>query len=236
MTGPLCAQSYRVTGQIWWRDDDATAPTPALDRLLNMSAELDLPVHIAVIPKAATPELAEIAAATRLMVPVVHGWAHENLAPSGAKKAEFGHPDARAGAKTEAALARMRQLFGPDVLAMFVPPWNRINATVASGLAAQGYVALSTFTPRKRERCAGLTQINTHVDPIAWRSGGGLVPPEALIAKTVTLLQDRREGRADCTEPLGFLTHHLVHDEAIWDFARGFLAELLDGGAKPSHF
>lgn len=221
---------------IWWRDDDATAPTPALHRLLGMSAELDLPVHIAVIPNGATPDLAEIAAATPLMVPVVHGWAHENLAPSGAKKAEFGHPHADAGAKTEAALARMRQLFGPDMLAMFVPPWNRIDATVTSGLAAQGYVALSTFTPRKCERCAGLAQINTHVDPIAWRSGGGLVSPEALIAKTVTLLQDRREGRADCTEPLGFLTHHLVHDEAIWDFSRGFLAELLDGGAKPSHF
>ncbi|MEX3314101.1 polysaccharide deacetylase [Sulfitobacter sp. PS-8MA] len=219
----------------WWRDDDATAPTPALHRLLKLSAELDLPVHIAVIPKTASPDLAEIAGATPLMVPIVHGWAHENRAPEGAKRAEFGHPDADAAAKTEAALRHMRQLFGRDMLAMFVPPWNRIDPSVTSGLAAQGYRALSTFTPRKARRCAGLVQINTHIDPIAWRAGGGLMPPEAIIAKTIMLLQDRRSGRADCTEPLGFLSHHLVQDAAIWDFARGFLSELLDGGAEARH-
>lgn len=230
---------YRADGlrlPIWWRDDDATAPTPALHRLLGISEEIGLPVHIAVIPKTATPALAEIAKDRHSMIPVVHGWAHENLAPEGAKKAEFGHPHPDASTKTQAGLARMRQLFGPDMLAMFVPPWNRISAELTAGLAAQGYVALSTFTSRRARRVAGLVQINTHVDPIAWRAGGGLVAPDELIAKAVVLLQDRRAGRADDTEPLGFLSHHLVHDKAIWDFSRGFLTELLEGGAKPCDF
>jgi hypothetical protein len=29
------------------------------------------------------------------------------------------------------------------------------------------------------------------------------------------------------------LTHHLVHDAAIWEFTRACLSELLDGGAQP---
>ena len=43
---------------IWWRDDDAIAPTPALDRLAALAEDLSLPVHIAVIPKHAEPALA----------------------------------------------------------------------------------------------------------------------------------------------------------------------------------
>jgi len=33
---------------------------------------------------------------------------------------------------------------------------------------------------------------------------------------------------------LGFLTHHLVHDEDIWGFTHACLARLLDGGAVPA--
>jgi hypothetical protein len=54
-----------------------------------------------------------------------------------------------------------------------------------------------------------------------------------LIAGIVKLLEDRRLGRTDTTEPLGFLTHHLVHDDAIWGFTERCLSVLLEGGAKP---
>jgi len=93
-----------------------------------------------------------------------------------------------------------------------------------------GYRILSTATPRNAIWAApGLEQINTHLDPIDWRGSRGLVPPEDLIAQTVNLMRDRREGHADNSEPFGVLTHHLVHDPDIWAFTQDMLPRLLDG-------
>lgn len=217
---------------LWWRDDDAVAPTSALDRLLDMGSRLGLPVHLAVIPAKATTALPPHIVGTKT-VPLVHGWTHENHAPAGAKKAEFGHPRDAAVEETASALDRMQTLFGDQLLPMFVPPWNRIADTVAASLAEQGYRALSTFTPRPTRRTSGLAQINTHIDPIHWRGGGGLVDPAQIITGIVQNLRARWMGEADAREPLGFLSHHLVHDDAIWDFTHACLGELLDGGATP---
>ena len=74
---------------IWWRDDDAIAPTPALDRLAALAEDLSLPVHIAVIPKHADPALAAYSKDRPLIRPLVHGWQHISHAPDGAKKAEM---------------------------------------------------------------------------------------------------------------------------------------------------
>lgn len=43
---------------LWWRDDDATRVTPALVRLLDLSARHGIPVALAVIPRDADGELA----------------------------------------------------------------------------------------------------------------------------------------------------------------------------------
>lgn len=218
---------------IWWRDDDAVAATDALARLGALSEKVGVPVHLAVIPKLAEPSLVAACQGTRL-VPMVHGWAHQNHAPLLAKKAEFGHPREALRSDAEAGLARMTALFGDKVLKVFVPPWNRMDARLVGALAEIGYLGLSTFTPRKTRLAApGLVQINTHIDPIHWRGGGGLVPVETLVAQIAALLKNRREGRADASEPLGLLTHHLVHDAGIWAFTESCLQILLDGGARP---
>lgn len=225
-------RSEARTLPLWWRDDDAIADTPAFQRLMALAQDLALPTHVAVIPKLTEQSLVTACAATPWAVPVVHGWAHENHAPEGQKKAEFGFPRVQAVAETQSAITHLRALFGAKLLPIFVPPWNRIDAGIVATLADQGYVALSTYTPRSNRLAApGLVQVNTHMDPIHWRGGGGLVPPEEQIAALVKLLTDRREGRSDAAEPLGFLTHHLVHDDAIWDFTRACLSTLLDGGA-----
>ena len=44
---------------IWWRDDDAVRPGPALDRLLELSSRHDVPLALAVIPAAAEAPLAQ---------------------------------------------------------------------------------------------------------------------------------------------------------------------------------
>ncbi|NOD30903.1 polysaccharide deacetylase family protein [Ruegeria atlantica] len=219
---------------VWWRDDDAIAPTPQLDRLSELADKLGLPVHLAVIPRDATPALAEYVAARASLVPVVHGWAHTNHAPRGEKKAEFrlDRPLDVMVTDAQAGMARLRSVFGDNMRQMFVPPWNRIAPEMAKQLPKLGYCILSTATPRKSRLAApGLEQINTHLDPIDWRGSRGLISPEALIAQTVGLLRDRREGRSDNTEPFGILTHHLVHDRGIWAFTEALLNKLLSGPA-----
>lgn len=219
---------------LWWRDDDAIRDTGAFRQLISLAEDLALPVHVAVIPKHAEPSLVPLFDRTRWAIAMVHGWAHENHAPVGQKRAEFGQPRATAGSETAAGLARLQGMFGGNLLPVFVPPWNRIDPGIVASLPGQGYTALSSYTPRTARLAApGLVQINTHMDPIHWRGGGGLMPPETQIAALVHLLADRRSGITDATEPLGFLTHHLVHDGPLWDFTRACLSELLSGGAQP---
>lgn len=217
---------------VWWRDDDAVADTPALRRLSAMAAAAGLPVHVAVIPEGAGPSLAQAVAGADNLIVLVHGLAHRNHAGTGEKKAEFGahrplpalEADAQDGIKTLAAL------FGPALAPVFVPPWNRIAPALLPRLPALGYRAVSTFGPRASARAApGLRQVNTHVDPIDWRGTRGLADPGMVIARLVAHLQDRREGRADSAEPLGLLTHHLVHDAEIWSFCEDLAAVLSDG-------
>lgn len=217
---------------LWWRDDDAIAPTPQLDRLSELAEKLGLPVHLAVIPRDATPALAEYVAGRASLVPVVHGWAHTNHAPTGEKKAEFrlDRPLEVMVTDAQAGMERLDALFGQYVRPVFVPPWNRIAPELAEQLPKLGYRILSTATPRTSRLAApGLEQINTHLDPIDWRGSRGLISPNALIAQTVGLLRNRREGHSDNTEPFGILTHHLVHDQGIWAFTEALLSKLLSG-------
>lgn len=221
---------------IWWRDDDAIAVTPALERLHELAQKLGLPAHLAVIPKLAEADLARYVRTSALLVPLVHGWQHQNHAPEGAKKAEFNHPRAHAEKELYDALSVSQSLFGGDLLPVFVPPWNRVSKVLVDKLEGFGYQALSTYGAREMNgKNNALTHINTHIDPIDWRGTRGLVDPDRIIAKLVNTVEARRTGAQDPTEPLGLLTHHLVHDDAIWSFCHALLQELLDAGATPCH-
>ncbi|WP_412553104.1 polysaccharide deacetylase family protein [Shimia sp. MIT1388] len=227
---------WRASGfelPLWWRDDDAVAPTEALDQLALLSTATEVPVHLAIIPNDATEALARDL--PECFVPVVHGWAHVSHTPEGVKNAEFGagRPASLALADASQGLARLCALFGDRVAPMFVPPWNRIAPDVVAGLAEAGFDAVSTYNPRTATMAApGVAQINTHIDPIFWRGHRGLVDAETLMSQVVTLLQDRRAGHTDNHEPLGYLTHHLVHDTDIWEFSRQFLQEICEGPVR----
>ena len=220
----------------WWRDDDAIEPTDALQKLSDLANASGIPVHLAVIPRYATDALGQIVRQTTDLIPVVHGWAHENHAPPDLKKAEFGATrDIEASrADLERSLACLKDLFADRLAPMFVPPWNRIDPALMTPLAEAGYNAISTYLPRREPDAApGLAQINTHLDPIFWRGTRGLVAPDDLVALTVALLKDRRRAITDNSEPFGYLTHHLVHDADIWEFSRQFLQEMSDGPMRP---
>ena len=236
---PLATElaAWRRAGKalpLWWRDDDATRTGPRLRKLTALSEQIELPVHLAIVPQRLEPSLVSFVKGHASVIPLVHGYQHENRAREGQKKAEFGqaHPDNEERARQ--GLALLRDAFGDRLVPVFVPPWNRIAPETVQALAGLGYSGLSTYTARPaREAAPGLVQINTHLDPIDWRGGGGLVDPDVLITRVVDQLRDRREGKADAAEPFGLLTHHIVHDAPIWQFSESFLSRMLDGGAVP---
>lgn len=225
-----------LTLPLWWRDDDAVEPTPQLDRLYALSQDLGLPVHVAVIPEPAQPSLAAYMTARTTLIPLAHGWAHRNHQPGHVKRAEFGDGRPAGVALADATLgkARLDHLFGEELRPVFVPPWNRISDEVVAGLSALGFHILSTSEPRNtRDAAPGLEQVNTHLDVIDWRGTRSAVARQTLVARLTAHLADRREGRGDNDEPYGILTHHLVHDEAIWQVTHEILKRLMAGPVRP---
>ncbi|MDJ0943419.1 MAG: polysaccharide deacetylase family protein [Kiloniellales bacterium] len=225
------AEGRRAT--LWWRDDDAVRPGPALDRLLALCGRHRAPLSLAVIPAAAEPALAHSLAGRQhdeLTVAVLqHGYAHRNHEPKDRKKCELG--PARPAAALRAELAegreRLRALFGSRALPVLVPPWNRIAAELLPALPDLGFCGLSTHTARAAARPApGLLQVNCHLDPIRWKPDRGFLGEDAALDLLCGHLAARRESRADPQEPSGILTHHAVHGEALWRFLDRLLGAL----------
>jgi len=211
----------------WWRDDDAVAPTAALDRLLALGPQ---PLALAVIPANLDPALPAHLSGRRVDV-LQHGYAHRNHEPPEQKKAELG--EARpAGAVLEelrAGWQRLAAAFADRALPVLVPPWNRITTPLIRDLPDWGYQGLSTYGPRQpfpflpgESGRSEVRQANTHVDIIDWQ-GRCFRGAPAVIDRVLDHLRARREGRVDAAEPTGLLTHHLAMDDAAFDFTAEFL-------------
>lgn len=203
--------------EFWWRDDDATRPDPALDRLLALAERARAPLALAVIPGAAE---AGIFAAMGPMVSVIqHGGDHRNRAAAGAKKTEFpaGGEAGEAIARLAAGRERLEALAGARMVAALAPPWNRIDEALLPRLAGAGLRGLSRYGARGAP-VTGLVQVNTHADIIDWRGSRGFAGEAVALGLAVRHLAARRRGSADPGEATGWLTHHACHDEAAWTF------------------
>lgn len=219
----LWADSGRVA-RFWLRDDDAVEPTPALERLVGLTAARNLPATLAVIPEHTGAALAERLATAPTLSVAVHGWSHRSYSPAGEKKQELGlhRPLKDVLDELSAGLARLRALYTDRHVSMLVPPWNRIAPEIAAELPELGYGSLSTFGA---EKPASIHLINTHVDLMDWHGARGGRDDESLLAEIIVRLKALRGGDG----VMGFLTHHLVHDEKAWTF----LTRLID--AVQSH-
>ncbi|SOC35540.1 hypothetical protein SAMN05892877_101407 [Rhizobium subbaraonis] len=197
----------------WLRDDDAVEPTPALERLLALTANHSVPLALAVIPAFTGEALAERLLPARHVEVTVHGWSHENFAPAGEKKQELGahRPADHVLASLEQGFVRLRQLHGPRLTPVLVPPWNRIDPALIPSLGGIGLQALSVFGPEKDR---GLPAVNTHVDVMDWHGTRGGRDTGTLALEMAARLRQVEAGEGT----LGLLTHHLVHDEAVWTF------------------
>lgn len=215
------AGERNITIPLLWRDDDAVTATPALDRLLGLAKAHAVALLLAAIPAGIEPALARRLERAPDVSVAVHGLAHRNHAPPGAKPAEFGadRPLAECVADAAAGLRIARERV-PDahLLPIFVPPWNRFAPALAAALPDLGYRGLSAV-PGPPIR--GLCRVDATLDPIAWRGSRSLRDPETMIGSLAEDITRRPE------RPIGLLTHHLVHDEAVWDFVDALLTMLL---------
>lgn len=204
----------------WLRDDDAVAPTPALTQLLDLSARHSVPVALAVIPETTGQPLAEYLGNRPLVTVAVHGWSHSNFAGDGEKKQELGphRPIEVVTAELTAGLTRLEALHAGRFVPVLVPPWNRIAPSLVDILSGLGYCALSVFGAEKE---GSLPMINTHVDLMDWHGTRGARDHTALIDDIVRRLQVMFDGGGS----MGFLTHHLVHDESAWQFIEALFAQ-----------
>lgn len=212
-----------LPARLWLRDDDAVEPTNQLEQLVDMTAQFDVPLTIAVIPDCATKALATYVAKHPNVSVALHGYSHTNHAPSDQKKCELGLHRNKQVVLDELAHGRIKleQMFNEHFINMLVPPWNRIDEQLVPELSALGLTSLSTFGWDNFSANAKLAQYNTHVDIIDWKGTRGGRPLDELIEELANSL---KEARSRAGAPVGILSHHLVHDAAAWDF----LQELFD--------
>lgn len=209
------------TATLWWRDDDATRVTPALERLLTIAAEHDIPVCLAVIPQQAQPDLQSLLERAPGTEVAVHGFSHQNHAGPEEKKCELAESRPLSDMISQLAegLDALTKLAEDRTLPVLVPPWNRVASLLIPELHALGFRGLSTYGERRSEEPAtGLTQMNCHVDPIDWRGSRDFIGTPATLDMFVRHLSRRRAGDADASEPTGLLTHHAVWTSEAFSF------------------
>lgn len=214
----------------WWRDDDAGTPTPEIVRLVDLSSAAEIPLALAVVPEDAQPALFHLLHA-RVAV-LQHGTDHRNRASPGEKKTEFpaSENEDLALGRLAAARKQLASMAGAWLLPVLAPPWNRLRGSLAARLPEAGLLGLSAYGPRPAAQPApGLTQVNTHIDIIAWQASRRFAGEEqalGLACAQLALMSD---------EPIGVLTHHAVHDAACWTFLERLFDASRRGGAGWAH-
>lgn len=217
----------------FWRDDDAISDTPALRTLISLSNRYGIPLALAVIPRDFDDTLCSLLKNEQLITVLQHGWAHQNHEPKGALKAELGEtpPLTETLERLIEGRRRLEEGFGGKFLPVLVPPWNRISADV---LEARNQVALPGVSVYRRRKTKQNHTVNTQLDVIGWRMGRKFIGEKRAFRRLLVEAERRCQGHA---EPIGLLTHHLVHDQETRDFLELLLKILSEhpGAEFPGH-
>lgn len=232
------AQGLRA--RVWVRDDDACEVTPQLERLAGLAGRGALEIGLAVIPSRVTQGLVRfLDGGGARFVAMCHGWSHANYGSS-EKPGEFGAERPLDVMKADAV--RACRAFGVHFSgqpAIFVPPFGCIAPEVEAVLGEVGFAGLSNgpsltlarlarlhakfpALPPNPLRALGTGRLDVHVDPIDWRRKTAHAR-EHIEHELLGELRLRRKGYLPWRTPIGLLTHHLVHDEAIWSTCEDLL-------------
>jgi peptidoglycan/xylan/chitin deacetylase (PgdA/CDA1 family) len=212
---------------LWWRDDDATAASPALDRLLALAEQLGAPLTLAVIPSDTAGDLGVLRQRHGALVTFAqHGCRHVNCMQPGLPAAEFPPTadPAQLTGSVESARAALGERLGEPVH-LFVPPWNALPDNLLAALARTGHRAVSAYGATRGD-AHGVARLDTHIDLLRWKPSVRPKPLGSLFEQLRHQLQRRRLAGA-FAEPVGLLTHHRDHDDAAWRTLRSFLAVVI---------
>ncbi|OAV49234.1 polysaccharide deacetylase [Rhizobium sp. WYCCWR10014] len=214
-------QAAGRVARFWLRDDDAVEPTQALETLIALARQSEVPLTLAVIPGLTGEALAVRLAEETSVTVAVHGWSHTNHAGPQAKKQELGgdRPAEVVLGELGEGFRLLQRLHPARLVPVLVPPWNRIDPALIPALPGLGFAALSVYGRAKQG--GPMPLLNTHVDIIDWHGTRGGRSEAELVVELVAELRDRFAGS---DEPVGVLTHHLVHDTAAWDFLSALFA------------
>lgn len=210
--------------QLWWRDDDATANSQALQRMLKLAHQYQVPVHLAVIPQLLEPSLDIIKQPQHRADCYVlqHGYDHKSYALAEQRKIELGGSQSvtTLTAKLSGARESLAAHFGTQYIDILVPPWNRISPALAEHLPEIGYRQLSVLASPKVVETDFL--VNVHIDIIDWKQRS-FAGESIVLEKIRQYLYRTRTTNLDSAKPCGIMTHHLDHDEQCWAFIEQFL-------------
>ncbi len=203
---------------LWWRDDDCRSIDPRLDRLLSIRG--GLPLTLAVIPDGDMRVLARRLGSESGVSIAQHGVDHTNRLPPGGSRSEFSLDTQQEDENAAVLDGRMRMVEAGLEPLLFVPPWNEADARLMIAIAAAGYRTYSIGIHGRDE--AGLAHVGAEVDILRWKGTPHFRGHRRVLGALRRRLEQRRHS-GDFNQPVGLLTHHLVHDEAAWTFLAWFL-------------
>jgi hypothetical protein len=210
----------------FFRDDDVGWRGDRLRELLDLFAELALPLDLAVIPAEldaqAAQELRErVGTAGRRLGVHQHGYRHANHEPPGARRCEFGPARSREAQLCDIAAGRelLDALLGDAVEPIFTPPWNRCTAATGSCLLELGFEVLSREAKAEPLDAPGLRELPVSVDWLKRRDGARL--PREAVAELAA-------GAVGGGGPVGVMLHHAEMDGAELNAAAELLAALAE--------
>ena len=194
----------------FFRDDDAGWEDARLLQLLDLFADYNVPIDIAVIPKSISRQTAArlcrcVEERPEHVSAHQHGYAHVNHEETG-RKCEFG--DSRSSemqrADIAAGKALLNDLLGPITDSIFTPPWNRCTVSTAACLLREGFILLSRDITATQFNMPGLIELPVSVDWFGRRKGVRLTPNE---------IGESLSKAASSQTPVGVMLHHALIDE-----------------------
>jgi peptidoglycan/xylan/chitin deacetylase (PgdA/CDA1 family) len=205
----------------FFRDDDAGWEDARLFELLDVFADYNVPIDLAVIPKSISDNTARdlrkvLEERPHQVSAHQHGYAHVNHEQI-ERKCEFGNSRSSAlqQADIAAGKALLNERLGPVTESIFTPPWNRCTVSTAVCLRLEGFTVLSRDITATQFDTPLITELPVSIDWFGHRKGVRLTPDE---------IGDSFSKAASSQAPVGVMLHHALID----DDERRRIGELLE--------